>query len=156
MPAVCWSAPTVVPWGQPSAASRAASVMVEGRVGCQWIGRLGRRSWSRARGMLGPRKRVGTSANTARTSAKCHLVFLPSPDGKAIAAAPHFTRIGAPFGALGQTASRHQGDDPIEFLPFQFGSTGGQDFGITVEHDIASVGEAQLPRIDSGALEIGR
>src|SRR5260370_23224277 len=79
-----------------------------------------------------PRRRWWTMETLRRergagTRAKCHLVFLPSPDGKAIAAAPHFTRIGAPFGALGQTASRHQVDDPIEFLPFPFGSTGGQD-----------------------------
>src|ERR1022692_2902038 len=88
----------------------------------------------------------------ARTSAQCHLVSLPSPDGKTIAAAPHLARIRTAFGALGEPASAHQVDDGFQLLLFLFGPMGGQNLGISVEHDVAGIGEAQLSSIDFGAL----
>src|ERR1039457_5453435 len=65
----------------------------------------------------------------ARTSAQCHLVYLPSSDGKAIATSPHLSRIRAAFGALGKPALGHQVDDVFQLLLFLFGPTGGQNLG---------------------------
>src|SRR5579863_578740 len=59
---------------------------------------------------------VETSLDTARKSAQCHLVFLPSLDGKAVAAAPHLSWVGPAFGAPGKSASGHQVDHPVKFL----------------------------------------
>src|ERR1022692_5260185 len=100
----------------------------------------------------GPGRSVEMSLDTARTSAQCHLVFLPSSDGKAIATSPHLSRIRAAFGALGKPALGHQVDDVFQLLLFLFGPTGGQNLGISVEHDVAGIGEAQLSSIDFGAL----
>src|SRR5437660_12761311 len=54
MPAVCSSAPTTVPCGQPAALRREASIIVEAMEGCQSMRRPGRRRRmvSRSIGML--------------------------------------------------------------------------------------------------------
>ena len=91
-------------------------------------------------------------APTPQAKAQCHLVFLPSLDGKAVAAAPHLAWVGPAFGAPGKSASGHQVDHPVKFLLLLLGRTGRQDLGIAIEHEVASVGEAQLPWVDLGAL----
>ncbi len=64
---------------------------------------------------------------------------------------PDFSRIRSPFEAPWEPTSCDQFDHAIQFL-FCYGGACCQNIGIAVEHNLAGIGKAQLPRVDGGPL----
>src|SRR3990172_6867701 len=80
------------------------------------------------------------------------LSFPRLSEGEAEAPAPDGPGIASAFGAAGEFASSDQVDEALQLLLLLFGPAGRQDSWISVQYDVAGIGEAQLPRIASGAL----